>query len=196
MTDARPAIDSCKTSADLRRWYWRKDELIPHARSLGVKTTGGKFAILDRIAHFLDTGDRNFSGDVRVVATSKFDWHGADLTDNTVITDNYRNSQNVRRYFKARLGHGFSFNIAFMSWMKDNVGKTLADAVAVYPTLKTKSSDTKIPHHNQFNQYTRDFMAANPDRSLADVRRVWALKIQQPSDDGRHCYSDDDLKLD
>ena len=195
MREDRPDMATIMTSAELRRWYWRKDELLVHAKRLGLKSTGGKFLILDRIAHYLDTGETFFPGDVTIRPVSKFDWHSAALDDATVITDSYRNSQNVRRYFKSRLGDRFAFNIAFMDWIRANTGKTLADACAAYGALKAAKGQTQIRDHNQFNQYTRDFLADNPDLGMEDVRRVWARKIKLPSDTGRHRYEREDLDL-
>ena len=195
--DARPDIASIKTGTALRRWYWRKTDLVEHARSLGLKTGGGKFEILDRIAHFLDTGEA--PREAAQKPKSRFDWHSAELTPQTEITDSYRNTQNVRRFFKAQVGDAFKFNIEFMAWMKANTGRTLADAVVEYHAMRAREAapgfQSKIADHNQFNQYTRDFLAANPDLGLKDVRRVWALKIQQPSDTGRHTYDPADLEL-
>ena len=54
-SDMRPEIGDIRCVRKLRRWYWRKDELVAHARAIGLKTGGGKFQILDRIAHFIDT---------------------------------------------------------------------------------------------------------------------------------------------
>lgn len=59
----------------------------------------------------------------------KFDWHSAKLTRATTITAGYRNTQNVRRFFKAACGTAFKFDRGFMAWMKAATGKTLADAV-------------------------------------------------------------------
>lgn len=195
----RPTIETIGSGTQLRRWYWRKDELIAHARRLGLKTTSGKFVILDRIAHFLDTGEKQFPGDRKASPTSKFDWHSEVLSMQTKITDSYKNTQNVRRFFKAALGDGFKFDIAFMEWMKTNTGKSLEDACAAYLHLrneaKTPGFQTRIKDHNQFNQYTRDFLADNPKLRMGDVRRVWALKIQMPSETGRHVYDPADLKL-
>jgi len=195
--ETRPAIDTINSGAELRRWYWRKEELVARARALGVKTTGGKFQILDRIAHCLDTGETVCPGDMRVTPTSNFDWHSADLTPETRITDSYKNTQNVRRFFKAQLGSGFKFNIAFMAWMRGNIGKTLAEACAAYSAIQDARKDTPadIPDHNQFNQYTRDFLEDNPGASMDEVRRIWALKTQLPSETGRHVYEQRDLEL-
>ncbi|WP_316830157.1 DUF6434 domain-containing protein [Pedobacter aquatilis] len=60
---------------------------------------------------------------------SKFDWHSAPLTDETLITNNYKNTQNVRRYFYTHFGSGWKNNRFFMAWFKENEGKTLKDAV-------------------------------------------------------------------
>lgn len=195
----RPDIGQVSDGAELRLWYWSKEELVAHARTLGLKRTGGKFLILDRIAHFLDTGEREFPGDTTVKPRSKFDWHSAPLTRETVITDSYKNTQNVRRFFKSELGESFKFNIAFMEWMRTSTGKTLAEACDAYRAIKAEAAEpghrTKIRDHNQFNQYTRDFLDDNPGLSMSDVRRVWALKIKLPSETGRHVYERKDLEL-
>ncbi len=197
--ETRPEITTVKSGADLRCWYWTKAELIDCARFHGLKKSGGKFLILDRIAHFLDTGEKTCPNDVVVKQTSKFDWHSAALTRDTVITDNYKNSQNVRRFFQAEADPKFKFNIAFMDWMKANVGKTLGDAIDEFRAQKVKSSDpnfkTDIQDHNQFNQYTRDFLADNPNASMDEVRKVWAKKRSLPTKTGRHRYDKSDLDL-
>ena len=197
--DARPEIRSISTGIELRRWYWRKDELIEHARHLGIKTTSGKSVILNRIARFLDTGERERPGERNKPAASRFDWHGAELSKNTLITDNYKNTQNVRRFFKNAIDNSFKFNIAFMDWMKANVGKTLGEACDAYLEYQNlaKQPDfrTGIKSHNQFNQYTRDCLDDNPGLGMDDVRKIWALKIQKPSETGRHIYERSDLDL-
>lgn len=199
MAEERPDPETITTAAELRRWYWQKDELVPLARYHGVKTTGGKFTILDRVAYFLETGDRKFPGDVKAKITSKFDWHSAVLRPETIITDSYKNTQNVRRFFQAHVNPNFKFNIAMMDWMKANCGKTLSDAIEAYLTLTQQARapgyQTRIRDHNQFNQYTRDFLAANPAATLDEVRRVWTLKRALPMDDGRHRYDPRDLDL-
>ena len=191
--ETRPEISSITCGTELKRWYWRKDELVAQARAVGVKTTGGKFRILDRIAHFLDTAETTFPGDVKQRVRSSFDWHKAPLDDSTEITDSYKNSQNVRRYFKSKLGDRFTFNTAFMEWMRTNTGKTLQDACDVYPSLAKVPGKTPIKDHNQFNQYTRDFMADNPSLGMDEVRIAWAAKIKRPSETGRHRYDRADL---
>lgn len=193
----RPSISTITTGAELRRWYWLKSELTEAARQSGLKVSGAKFTILDRIAHFLDTGERDLPRAPRPKRSKSFDWHSAPLSNDTLITQDYRNTQNVRRYFISEVGNGFKFNIAFMEWINSNTGKSLGDAVNVFIAQKLAAKDTPsvIKPHNQFNQYTRDFMADNPASSLNEVRRVWELKRALPSEDGRHRYDLSDLDL-
>jgi Domain of unknown function (DUF6434) len=58
-----------------------------------------------------------------------FDWHYSGLASHTIITADYRSTQNVRRFFKAAIGEHFKFDRPFIAWMQDNTGKTLGDAV-------------------------------------------------------------------
>ena len=196
---SRPDIDSVTQGVELKRWYWLKSELLTRAKGLGLRTSGGKFELLDRIAHYLDTGERDVRGAGPAKVVSSFDWHKAELTDATLLTDSYKNGQNVRRYFKSRLGDGFKFNIEFMAWLKANTGKTLADACDEYRAMKAREAApgfrSDIAHHNQFNQYTRDFLDDNPEMGMAEVRKYWALKIALPSETGRHVYERADLEL-
>ncbi|MEH6646819.1 DUF6434 domain-containing protein [Sulfitobacter sp.] len=52
-----------------------------------------------------------------------------------MITDSYRNTQNVRRFFKIQIGPEFKFNRPFMAWLKKNSGLTFGDAVVAYRTF-------------------------------------------------------------
>ncbi len=58
-----------------------------------------------------------------------FDWHGNPIDRATLIDVRYRNTQNVRRFFKRSCGEHFKFDRSFMAWMKAAVGKTMGDAV-------------------------------------------------------------------
>jgi hypothetical protein len=195
----KPNINSIHSGSQLKQWYWLKVELATEAKRRGLKSSGSKFEILDRIALFLDTGKVEKLPTTSKTKRSQFDWHSEALSPETVITNSYKNTQNVRRFFASQLGDSFKFNIEFMAWLKSNEGKTLADACTAYKAMKQRAADpnfqTKIEPHNQFNQYTRDFLNDNPNLGMDDVRRVWASKIMLPSSTGRHVYQASDLTL-
>lgn len=58
-----------------------------------------------------------------------FDWHKDDLSYSTLITASYKNTQNVRRFFKLNCGEDFKFDRDFMQWMKAAQGLTIGDAI-------------------------------------------------------------------
>ena len=62
-------------------------------------------------------------------AVTVFDWHSDPITRRTPITASYRNTQNVRWFFRSQCGPQFKFDRPFMAWFKDNVQKTMGDAV-------------------------------------------------------------------
>ena len=190
----RPDIAACVDAKTFREWYYLKEELIAYARANGIKTTGGKFEIADRIAYFLDNGVPPVEPRKATKVTSKFDWHAAPLTDETIITDSYKNTQNMRRYMHTHIP-GFKFSISFMDWMKANAGKRLIDAVAVAKQIEAdKKAGKKQPDqpHNQYNAYTRAYFAHAPNGTQAEMRRLWKLRRQLP---GPYVFDPADLAL-
>ena len=65
----------------------------------------------------------------RKTTRTAFDWHADPITSRTPITATYRSTQNVRRFFKARCGDHFKFDVLFMAWMKTGKNKTMGGAV-------------------------------------------------------------------
>ena len=57
----------------------------------------------------------------------KVDWHSALLTRTTLVDKHYRNTQNVRRFLTEQCGEDFRFDRDFMSWIRNEVPKTLGD---------------------------------------------------------------------
>lgn len=67
-----------------------------------------------------------------------FDWHSDPIARKTPITPSYRNTQNVRRFFRSQCGPDFKFDRPFMEWVKSNIGRTMGDAANEW--LKRKRS--------------------------------------------------------
>jgi hypothetical protein len=72
------------------------------------------------------------------IAVSAFNWHCNAISRATPITNTYRNTQNVRRFFKAQCGEAFKFDRPFMTWMKDGSIKTMGDAADEWLRRKAK----------------------------------------------------------
>lgn len=59
----------------------------------------------------------------------RFNWHSDTLTRDTLVDEDYRNTQNVRRFMLEHCGDGFKFDRDFMAWIKNNESKTLGEVV-------------------------------------------------------------------
>jgi hypothetical protein len=60
-------------------------------------------------------------------ATPRFDWHAEPITRQTPVTENYRHTQNVRRFLRSECGGDFKFDRPFMSWIRNGSLKTMGD---------------------------------------------------------------------
>jgi hypothetical protein len=193
----RPDIYTIQTGEEFRKWYWLKEEVVAYCKLTKLSYVGSKFEIIERIANALDNKIEPIKVTKKQAIPSKIDWSKAHLTLETIITDNYKNGPNVRRFFIEHCGAHFSFNIEFMAWMKANTGKTLQDAVDKWLEIAKKSKDkthkSVIPEGNQYNQYLRDFFADNPDKTMKQARHFWQLKRALPL--GLHKYERGDLDL-
>jgi hypothetical protein len=154
---------------------------------------GGKQELTDRILTFLQTGTIR-KKTIQKTYHAKWDWNTENLSLETIITDNYKNSENVRAFLTKEIGTHFRFTVEFMEWIKRNSGKTLQDAVIEWKRIyvQKKDSDYKMEIAVQFeyNTYIRDFMADNKDKTLKDAIKCWKWKRNQRGDNK---YTKDDL---
>jgi len=66
-----------------------------------------------------------------------FDWHSDSITASTQVTNTYRNTQNVRRFFKESCGPDFKFDRVFMAWITNGKPKTMGEAALEWQRRKT-----------------------------------------------------------
>ncbi|MBY0435599.1 MAG: SAP domain-containing protein [Cyclobacteriaceae bacterium] len=193
----RPSLTNKISAQDFKDFYWLKEELIAFCKKNGINSSGGKIEIAKRISLFLSTGTITKQSTHAIKkATSKFDWTNERLTLETAINDNYKNSENVRLFFSKEIGSHFHFTVAFMKWARENVGKTLRDAVEEWKRLhelkKDKSFKTEIAPQFEYNRYMRNFLEDNPDKTSKDAMKYWKRKRATR---GSKEYSKSDLDL-
>ncbi len=183
--------DTVISLEDFRNFYWLKTELVSFCRANGISATGGKIEITARIEHYLTTG--------KVIQTSRkpvvsnFDWKNEELFLSTKLTDNYKNTENVRAFMTLHTGPNFKFNTEFMNWAKAHAGKTLADAIQewnrIFALKRHKDHKTEIATQFEYNRYIRDFMADNPGKALTSAIHLWKLKSRSKGDN-KYCSTD------
>ncbi|MFZ6686504.1 DUF6434 domain-containing protein [Undibacterium sp. SXout11W] len=57
----------------------------------------------------------------------KFDWHGGQICRETMVDQDYRNTQNVRRFLLSECGAEFKFDRPFMLWIRNDQIKSMGD---------------------------------------------------------------------
>jgi len=195
--DKRPKLNRETSVKDFQDFYWLKEELVQFCRRCGLKSSGGKIVINQRIINFLRTGKRTTKkSNQNTKAKSKFDWNKSVLKKDTKITNNYKNTENVRSFFQQSIGVKFEFNLKFMNWMKTNSGKTLNDAIKKWNEIEIKSKKSNKPKiiapQFEYNTYIRDYLADNPKLNRDVGIKLWKIK---KSLRGNNKYKKEDLKF-
>lgn len=174
----RPILNKHISLADFREFYWLKEELVAFCKELKIPSNASKIELTNRIVSFLENGYYQEVKKNILTPKSTFDWSSNTLLPSTLITDNYKNTENVRLFFEEQIGKKFHFSVIFMNWMKGNVGKTLADACEEWKRqLEAKKTvKTEIAPQFEYNRYMRDFLADNPTLGSKDAMNFWKLK--------------------
>ena len=186
--EERPNLDIKLNSKTFKEYYYLKEELIDFCRKNNLQTTGGKIELTERIANFLDTGERTYkTHNIRKNVMNH------EITLNTIIEENFVCSEKHRAFYKEQIGNSFSFNVAFQKWLKSNSGKTYKDSIdAYYKILENKKKNkTTIDKQFEYNTYIRDFFNDNKDKSLEQAIKCWKYK---KSLKGQNKYERHDLK--
>ena len=174
----RPQLTPLLTLVDFNDFYWTKWELITFCKEVKLPYSGSKQDLVERIQAFL--GGQAVTISARRKASSRFDWQRAPLSLETVITDNYSTTRQVRLFFEVHLGMPFSVNVAWMDWMKNHVGFTLSDAIQAWHSIQremaTRTAPTDIAPQFEFNRYMRAFRKNNPTRSREEGVYCWKIK--------------------
>ena len=172
----RPKLTS-KLDADFfRQWYWLKKELTDFCSAMQLSSAGMKPEIMERIYAFLKTGQR--LKPIRQKCTEP-DSHKP-LTMKTVVK-NYKNDPETRNFFIKHIGSHFKFSARVNIFRKEAQEKgekiTYGDLMNVwlheYEQRRNKTIKLPIMKSCEYNQFTRDFYAANPNASRKRVISAW-----------------------
>ncbi len=169
----RPDLKNNLDGAAFQSYYYLKEELVQFCRQEGLQSTGGKADLTQRIAYYLNTGEKLVNKPKSKVSTDI-----GNITEETIIERDFICSEKHRAFFRQKIGNGFSFNVLFQNWLKSNAGKTYRDAIAAYHQILAdkKNKKTEIGKQFEYNTYIRDFFAHNDGKSLDDAIKCWKYK--------------------
>jgi hypothetical protein len=172
-----------------RQYYYLKEQLTAFCRENGLRISGGKPELTERVYGYLLTGERaawERTPRPRTVA--------AEIRPDTAIGPDLLLSQTVRAFFEEHIGTSFTFCLGFNRWLRDNPERTFGDAVNAYREIKEagRHQRTVIGRQFEYNTYIRDFFADNPGRTLKDAIVCWKHKKALP---GSNRYDRSDLEV-
>lgn len=190
MNDKRPTLTP-KTSAEVfKDFYWLKKELTDFCTKNGLSTTGMKPEIANRIYVFLKTGKK-----VKPEHAKSSDGLDSDkaITLQTPVI-NYKNDPATREFFIKHIGSHFKFsarvnifrNEQLAAGKKITYGDLIKAWLKEHEQRKDKSIKLPIMQSCEYNQFTRDFYAAEPNAKRKTVIAAWK-KIRSVA--GKHTYA-------
>ena len=181
-TNTRPQLTKDLKSAEFKEYYFLKEELKDFCKKEGLKVSGSKNQLEERIIYYLDTGKsldnsrsienkNNYSKSNSNKATTY-----EEITLDSILGENFKCSEDKREFFEKEIGKGFKFKVKFQKWLKANPEKTYQDAINAYYDIQNSKEKTEIDKQFQYNQYIRDFFKDNDDKTLNDAIKCWNYK--------------------
>ncbi|WP_020063220.1 DUF6434 domain-containing protein [Bacillus sp. 123MFChir2] len=173
----RPNLTKDISIQDFKDYYWLKEELQSFCREHGMSASGSKIEITDRIETFLQTGEIKKA--LRKPKSKTQSQTQANLSLDTVITENHRCSQDVRAFFKAVIPK-FHFSTYIQNYFKNNIGKTYRDVVTAWYEEEERKKDPAyrkdIAPQFEYNQFTRAFFADpnNKGKTRKEAIEAWS----------------------
>ena len=182
--------------SEFKEYYFLKEELKEFCRNEGLKISGSKSQLEERIIYYLDTGKslddsksiKNYANKTNLNKATASE----EITLDSLLGENFKCSEDKREFFEKEIGKGFKFKVKFQKWLKANPDKTYQDAINAYYELQNSKEKTEIDKQFQYNQYIRDFFKDNDDKTLKDAIKCWNYK---KSLKGHNKYEKSDLDI-
>ncbi|MDQ1246560.1 MAG: hypothetical protein QG597_928 [Actinomycetota bacterium] len=172
----RPLPTEVRDEAEFRRWYWTVAELRGMARGLQVSTSGTKSLLTERIAA------RLAGREMPVDSPSRRTRMATPLTGNSVIPAGVVLDRHLREWFQHTIGPGFRSDHHLRSFLQENPGATLGDAVAHWHATRD-AAPPAIGAQFEYNRFVRRWRHEHPTATHVDVVRAWQQYRARPADD-------------
>lgn len=173
---------------EFHEYYFLKEELKDFCRNEGLKVSGSKQDLENRIVHYLSTGEKLNEPAIKQKPKSS----SSKITLDSKLGENFKCSEDKREFFENQIGKGFRFKVRFQKWLKANPDRTYRDAIDAYYEIQNSKERTEIGKQFQYNQYIRDFFEDNKGLSLDEAIKCWKYK---KSIKGNNKYEKSDLKV-
>ncbi|CAJ1399470.1 unnamed protein product [Effrenium voratum] len=174
MPGKRPALTPKLSAKVFGECYWEVKELAAFCRHQGLPASGLKADLTKRVKDFLG-GKRPKASSAKVTKAARDSVAVGGLKLSTPVR-NYNSDQATRGFFQKHCGEGFRFNEYLRGFAKGaQEGLTYRDLVKGWKDAEQKRREGQqaIGKQFEYNQFTRDFFAAKPGASRADMMEAW-----------------------
>ncbi|MGM9949874.1 MAG: DUF6434 domain-containing protein [Lysinibacillus sp.] len=183
----RPILHKDLDVEEFQQYYWLKEELQAFCREHKLSASGSKIDIAERIAVFLQTGER-LKPRSRKRQPARKGRMETELSLDTVISENHRCSQQVRAFFTSVIPN-FHFSTYIQQFFRENAGRTYRDVVDAWQAEEERKKDPsyikkKLAPQFEYNQFIRDYFADphNKGRTREDAIHAWKVVKSMPGD--------------
>ncbi|MBH0775601.1 hypothetical protein IT779_04760 [Nocardia sp. NEAU-351] len=167
-------------AAELRRWYWLKQELADFARTSGIRATGDKQLLTDRIAAALDGVAFTEPAPPPPAAGAQL---RAPFDGGSRIPVGQRCSQPLRAWFTEQVGPGFCFDAPMREFFAGADGsRTLADGLEHWYGSRDQG-EKSIDSQFEYNRFTRAWHRAHPNGARSELVAAWQEYRGRPVDE-------------
>ena len=187
--ETKPILSRDTPVKKFKEYYYLKEELVDFCRKEGLKTSGNKEELTERITYYLKTGKQK-SPKLKTTTKKTNNIKNIKITDK--IGKNFTCTEQNREFFKEQIGENFSFKVPFQKWLKNNENKTYEDAIDQYDKIlkENKNKKTTISKQFEYNQYIQDFFQNNKGKTLKEAIKCWNYKKTLK---GSNKYNSNDL---
>lgn len=182
----KPPVYEVTTLADFQPYYWDVKELHSLCKRFGLTRKGIKDDLIQRIAAFLETGQKDTKQPSRrAVAYKPRDSEGGITTHTPVV--NYNNDALTRAFFVQEVGPHFRFNAYLRQFSKTpQPHLTYGDLVTGYRAAeleKRRGPKQAIDKQFAYNQFQRDYFLheQQPTRQQCTEAWKWIRSIGTPT---------------
>lgn len=177
---SRPDPGELLSGAELRRWYWLKEELVGLARSHGVRATGSKEVLTARIAARLD---REEFAEPALRRPPPRNYSDSTLTGDSIIPEGQRCSQNVRHWLEVHAGNSFRFDAHMRSFFARTDGTQTMDDALRHWKQPRNSDPTTIDPQFEYNRFARAWRTDHSEGTRYELLAAWRLYRAAPIDE-------------
>ena len=92
---------------EFREYYFLKEELKDFCRNEGLKVSGSKGELEERIIHYLSTGEEL----IKPKTAQSHSQESSKISLDSRLGENFRCSEDKREFFEREIGKGFKFKV-------------------------------------------------------------------------------------